>query len=364
MYQLEDIMNPVWDGKKIFRETFAMIEENGSCEAPFLFQPKQIIRVESYDGLTEYEEDKDWYVEDGRFIRTEHSRIPSTDWGAFYYVKQDERLTEQEEEVLQKTGLPPIRTTDGRYADLGNLLDPQYISKWVITVTYTTGEVWSGYKPVSMIEQLPKVYRKLKDKEPVTIVLYGDSICCGYDCSGLYHIPPYQPIWPELLCDSLRSCYSGEIKLINPSVGGMNSDWAIENFTESVVRHQPDLVILGFGMNDRCPGEEYAHKTKLLQDLIRRDCPEAEFVLIATSIPNTLLKTDPLNFYSHQEEYAKALKPLCKEGIILADIQNVQRVIMGKKRYIDIAGNNLNHPNDYFARIHAQILAVLLKPSN
>ena len=45
----------------------------------------------------------------------------------------------------------------------------------------------------------------------------------------------------------------------------------------------------------------------------------------------------------------------------IADIQGVQKVIENRKRYIDLTGNNLNHPNDYLARIYAQVLMTLLK---
>ena len=49
-------------------------------------------------------------------------------------------------------------------------------------------------------------------------------------------------------------------------------------------------------------------------------------------------------------------------GRLLADVQGVQREVMKRKRYIDLTGNLLNHPNDYLARIQAQVLDTVLKP--
>ena len=43
-------------------------------------------------------------------------------------------------------------------------------------------------------------------------------------------------------------------------------------------------------------------------------------------------------------------------GVAIADIQAVQKEIGKRKRYIDITGNWLNHPNDYLARILAQVV--------
>ena len=43
-------------------------------------------------------------------------------------------------------------------------------------------------------------------------------------------------------------------------------------------------------------------------------------------------------------------------GVAIADIQAVQKEIGKRKRYIDITGNWLNQPNDYLARILAQVV--------
>ena len=72
-------------------------------------------------------------------------------------------------------------------------------------------------------------------KELTRLVLYGDSISCAYDCSGMYGQKPGQPVWPLLLKDSLEAFYQMEVELINTSVGGMASDWALEHVQEMSV---------------------------------------------------------------------------------------------------------------------------------
>lgn len=359
MYDLKDYLTPIWAGGKIFRETFTMIEENGECSAPFLYEPDEIIKVESYDGRMEYTEGKDWYQKDGYLYLTRESRIPKTRWDGIYLsniaVAEDEK-----KRLPSDFGLPPIATNDGRYIKLSAVVDPRELSQWQIAVTYTTKEKWQGYNPEPSIHLLPKLYLKLEAKQSIKLVLYGDSISCGYDCTGIYGFEPKQPIWADLVRDSLAQRYNVEVELINASRSGENSDWALEHVDDLVIKENPDLVILGFGMNDRCRGEEYRKKTEKLRNRIQNELPDAEFILIATSLPNTLLNTEPLNFCAYQHEYAKALEPLCGPGCILANIQDVQRIIMKRKRYIDITGNNINHPNDFFARIHGQIIDTLL----
>ena len=78
------LLAPVWEGGTIWRETFAMIEENGQCSAPFLYSPEKIIRIESYDGKNVYELGRDCFVKDGRLFLTRDSRIPQTGWETFY----------------------------------------------------------------------------------------------------------------------------------------------------------------------------------------------------------------------------------------------------------------------------------------
>lgn len=360
MYDLKDYLTPIWEGGQIFRETFTMIEENGECSAPFLYKPDEIIKVESYDGKVEYIEGEDWCLKDGYLCLTPESRIPKTGWDGIYFSN----LAEAEEEIKRlppNFGLPPIATRDGRYIKLFAIGHPWIIYQWQIAVTYTTKEEWKGYKPDPSMRLLPKFSQKLLTKKSVKVVLYGDSISYGFDSTGIYELEPKQPIWADLVRDSLGKRFNIEVDFINASKSGENSDWALEHAEELVIKEQPDLVILGFGMNDRCTGEEYRKKTEKLKNRVQEELPDTEFILIATSLPNTLLNTEPLNFYAYQNQYAKVLKPLCGTGCVLANIQDVQRVIMDRKRYIDLAGNNINHPNDFFARIHGQIIDTLLK---
>lgn len=360
MYDRKDYLTPIWEEEQIFRETFTMIEENGQCSAPFLYEPDKIIKVESYDGRIEYAEGKDWFIKDGHIFLTPESRIPRTGWNGIYFSN----LAEAEEEKKQLPpdfGLPPIATADGRYIKLFAIGHPWIIYQWQIAVTYTTKEKWQGYTPEPGLNLLPRFNQKLRSEKSVKVVLYGDSISYGFDCTGIYELEPKQPTWADLIRDSLSKRFNIAVELINASRSGENSDWALAHIDELVIKEKPDLVILGFGMNDRCPGGEYRIKTEKLKNKIQRELPDTEIILIATSIPNTLLNTEPLNFYAYQDEYAKALEPLCGQGCVIANIQDVQRVIMKRKRYIDITGNNINHPNDFFARIHGQVIDTLLK---
>ena len=172
----------------------------------------------------------------------------------------------------------------------------------------------------------------------------------------MYGQKPGQPTWAELLFHQMEEKWQSPVCFHNTSVGGVDSEWAIENSSQRAANFHPDLVILGFGMNDRCGMEEYRNKTGRLMEAIRKVSPKTEFLLIASTLPNELAATEPHHFWAHQDEYSESLKGLEGMGVAIADIQAVQKEIGKRKRYIDITGNWLNHPNDYLARILAQVV--------
>lgn len=354
----EEWLKPVWESGEQFRETFAMVEEEGCCEASFLYEPGQVLRVESYDGSRLYEAGRDYEVRGDKLVLTENSRIPRMPGEELLYPTR-----QKAQEALDK-GMPltfgPLETTDGRFLNLDAIGHPEVITSRQLAVTYTTGECWKGFRPVSAMDRLPALKRRLAAGEPVRVLLYGDSISCGFDCSGMYGQKPGQPIWLELLKHRMEERWDSPVSVCNTSVGGVDTRWAIEQVPERVAPFHPDLVLLGFGMNDRCPGEEYRALTERLLEAVQKAAPGCECVLIATSLPNELAATAPFHFWAHQDEYADSLRPLCKEGVVLADVQEVQRELQKKKRYVDLTGNWLNHPNDYLARVQAQVLAAVL----
>ena len=355
----EEWMKPLWETDTVYRETFAMIEEDGMVKAPFLFPPERILCVESYDGETAYKQERDYKVEDGNLVLTKDSSIPHTGWGTFFYDTEEEAR-----QALEKShfGLDfgPVAAANGKFINLEPIGHPELVTKWQTAVTYTTtGKRFHAVQKSNM-ESLPRLQEKVAKKEPVKIVLFGDSICCGFDCSGKYGQQPGQPVWAKLLLHRIEEKWDSSVSFHNTSLSGMDTEWAIENAYNRAGRYQPDLVILGFGMNDRCGMEEYREKTQRLIDAIKKDSPQTEVLLVSTTLPNPLCGTPPMYFMAHQEEYAEALRGLCREGVGLADVQEVHREINTRKRYIDLTGNWLNHPNDFLARLYAQTVAAAL----
>jgi hypothetical protein len=58
--------------------------------------------------------------------------------------------------------------------------------------------------------------------------------------------------------------------------------------------------------------------------------------------------------------YLAALKSLESEKIAVADVWSMHAHILNTKRYCDISGNHVNHPNDFMVRVYAQVVDALL----
>ena len=195
------------------------------------------------------------------------------------------------------------------------------------------------------------------------MALFGDSISAAANNTKDLNLPPYQPGFGEMLAAWLRDAYKSELFYVNTAVGGKETRWAIQEADARVSEHDPDLVILAFGMNDGAKSmEEFVENTREVIRRVRAKKPECEFLLVATSLPNPILTDPRARFWSHQEHHMKALSAIAEdtEGVAVADIGAVHGYMLQKKRFIDMTSNNVNHPNDFFYRIHAQFLAGML----
>ena len=234
--------------------------------------------------------------------------------------------------------------------------DGHYFHDRQISITYEKNEEDSGYKVDFCGGKLPKTMRKLESGEPLRITLFGDSISYGANSSSITNVAPFLPNWAELLVGNLKKHYHDKIEFLNPSVSGMTARWGAENAARVAEQNPADLVIIAFGMNDRNLPEQFGENIRKIKDAFEQQCPNAEFILCATTLPNKRLK----NFYCYQDAYADALYAMSEEGTVVADFGGMQKFILQTKRFIDTSGNNVNHPNDFMARCHAQLMSDML----
>jgi acyl-CoA thioesterase-1 len=221
--------------------------------------------------------------------------------------------------------------------------------------------VWKGPVPSFAGDRLPRTVQKLKDKQPLTIALLGDSISTGCNASGWAKVAPFQPPYQDLLVLHLEAVYGARVTLKNFAVGGTDTAWGLATIGK-VSDARPDLVILAFGMNDSAgrPAQEYQANIRGMVDAVTKVLPDAEFILVATMLGNqdwTALRQELF------PQYRDALARLGRPGVALADMTSIWTELLKHKRDWDLTGNGVNHPNDFGHRIYAQTLSALLIPA-
>lgn len=344
-------LRPFWLGDTVEGESVLFVRDSakGEGRASFLFPITDVLRVTDSTGSTIYEEGRDytWKAGSREIVLPTGSRI----------------VSKTTQDLRREAGTQKYRLThrDGNGEIFFGAKLEYHAMQTCITYKHAP-DAWQGPQPTFNDKQLPLTIQRLRDNQPVSIVLLGDSISSGCNASGWAEGAPYQPPYPELLRQHLASTYKSDVMMSNLSVGGTSTPWGI-TMVDKVVEQQPHLVILAFGMNDSAgrSADEYKSNTQTMIDKIREKRPNTEFILVASMLGNrnwTTLKHEVF------PQYRDAIAELCEsnDGVALADLTGVWTEFLRVKRDWDLTGNGVNHPNDFGHRVYAQVLSSLLVP--
>ena len=105
-----------------------------------------------------------------------------------------------------------------------------------------------------------RFFQRIRDKakdvaqSPILTIAFGDSVTQGamqlhsLDAEGVYH---------RLLEKELAAFFpTTTFSTINAGVSGGSAPQAVERLERDVLRHDPDLVLIAFGLNDSLSGLE------------------------------------------------------------------------------------------------------------
>ena len=222
--------------------------------------------------------------------------------------------------------------------------------------SYATSDDWQPPQTsAAPDEQLGGLRAKLRAKQPVKVVLLGDSISTGADASAISDVAPRQPGYPQLLVSGLESCFGAKVTLANLSKGGEDSKWGLKR-VQDVIAEKPDLFIIAFGMNDasgRRTPEEFARLVGEIFQPVRAAVSDCAVLLVSPMTANSDWAFSSPDLYP---QYATALEKLTGPGIALANVTAPWTAIEARKKHLDLSGNGLNHPNDYGHRIYADVI--------
>ena len=344
-----DLVRPFWEGNVVEGESVLFIKdpETDEAKASLLFPVLQVLAVRNSAGDVTYENGRDfvWKPASREIVLPAGSRIESRS-------PQELRrpANSQKYQLTHRDGKGEIFFgAILEYADM----------QTCITYRHAPG-LWKSAVPKFDPQALPRSVHKLQNKQPLSVVVLGDSISAGLNASGIVKGTPFQPAYPELLQLALAARFQGNVDLKNFSIGGTDTKWGLTQI-DKIVEARPDLVILAFGMNDSAarPASEYQANIQSMVAKTREKLHAAEFILVASMLGNrnwTQLRHESF------VEYRDALAKLCGPGVALADLTSIWTGFLELKQDWDQTGNGVNHPNDFGHRVYAQVLATLLVP--
>lgn len=347
-YEKDYLVKNVYDGKTIYNETVVLINDGNTISGNLLYEPTKIIEVKDYKLTKTY--DPSEYEIIGRTIKaTSQSTMPYLTTEALQGINMPENYGFATQPGYN--GGPEVIFTEG----FG-------IVAHQISITYEHDSKWNGFTQQYKGELLPKTIDKLAKGEKLNIVFNGDSIMTGCNCSSKLAIPPYLEDFPTLICNKLRAYYKSEINMYNTSVGGKLSSFGRENVDGNVNIYNPDLVIIGYGMNDgswNINPLTYQDNIEFMIQSIKSRNENAEIILVSTILANPLAVQNSI-----QPTYLPYLQELEEkyDGVALVDMTSFSTDLYKLKNSVDVLANNINHPSDFLVRCYVDnILRAIIK---
>jgi len=373
-FDLDSAMAPIWCGNEVINETCMFLGDEG--ESRLLYDADEIISVRNYSLEVEFKPGID-YVYDKK-----KNTIKRLKNGNAAYIEKSLYYSKNQ-------AFPFELITKDENGDPKSTYYNEEIYKHQISVTYKHSDSWNRFYQECHKSTFKTLSSKLNKGEDVTFMFLGDSITYGASASSILHNAPNTPTWaqmftqylakkydyniryiapnipntPEVPCD-ITNRNSGTITYVNTAVGG----WQVGNGIDSydvhirpfIEKYGCDFFLLGFGMNDANQVPENEKKLqRVIVDKVLEQSPKSAILLLSTMVPNP----EAINgWYGTNATFEPCMTELAKdlrdEGFEadIACMTTMSNTILERKKFRDYTGNNINHPNDFFTRVYAQVV--------
>lgn len=202
---------------------------------------------------------------------------------------------------------------------------------------------------------------------PITIVAFGDSVTHGAVAPGEFDFETVY--WNRLKkkISDLR-CYV-PVNVINAGIGGITAKDSLGRMEKQVLAHNPDLMIVCFGLNDvNHPLEEYLDA---LEEIFRRTTDTgAEVVFMTPNMLNTYVADDTseqlidcatrmakIQNEGKMDLYMESATELAKKmGVKVCDCYKKWKKMSETQDTTALLANRINHPTKEMHELFAQSL--------
>ena len=215
-------------------------------------------------------------------------------------------------------------------------------SPYFIWVDYATSKNDFLFTSNDQSQYLTRFKNKLLSGSPVNIVSYGNSIAAGMESTR--EALRYQNRWVEYL---KKQYPNSKIKLEDASLPGYTTLEAIAYWENYIGKKNPDLVLLGWGMNEANVGgmTPDAYKNNLIK--LAQRCKQeknADVIIYSCFRPN-----ENWRYASHKMDlYTQAAKEAAAAAnCAYVDVYEVYEKVFARKDQPSVLANNINHPNNF-----------------
>ena len=236
---------------------------------------------------------------------------------------------------------------------------------------------------MKIIKKLSAKSRELWNETPAAIAFLGDSVTQG--CFELYMTgeKTFDTVFDSesAYCTAVRKILAllypnVPVNIIRAGINGGNAKAAVLRLERDVLRFNPDLTVVCFGLNDCNEGLEKLPEFTQQLDIIFDRLKDAgsEIIYMTPNIMNTYvschLKDDYLRTLAENtakiqnegvlEQYIKAAKALCaQKNIPVCDCYGMWKTMLeGGVDTTDLLSNHINHP---VRQMHCLFAAELVK---
>jgi lysophospholipase L1-like esterase len=344
-------------------KSFSVVLTSGACAALFCScatAPRPVLEQQYGESVVCIGEEPAalaWLPARGQPVKVRNSYLPSAE--TIEYVQGRDYVVDYRKGTLRRT--PGSRLADFRTNMLYGRQDfdhtefPGFGNRGFFAfVDYSLARTTAWPVQAPQADLLKRTQARLAGGESVKIVAFGDSITAGGDATQ-----------PELIfwnrwADELRSKYpAARITVQNGATIGDSTAQGLERLQAKVLAEKPDLVLIGFGMNDHntmgVPVPQFEQNLKQMIARVRRETG-AEVILFSAFPPNSKWR-----FGTHRmQEYASATERVArKAACAYADVFGNWQALAARKKPEDLLGNNINHPNDFGHWIYYRVLSAM-----
>jgi len=216
-------------------------------------------------------------------------------------------------------------------------------------------------------EKINMEYNDLVKNGPINIVAFGDSVTHGALGSGEIN---YETVYWNRLKQKINNVRNYvPVNVINAGIGGITASGSIERMEKQVFVHNPDLVIVCFGLNDvNGPLQRFLDSLKVIFERCNKD--DVETIYMTPNMLNTSVADDTADVHmeyakrtaeiqngGRMDEFMNSACELAKSmGIKVCDCYSEWKKLSETQDITYLLANRINHPKKEMHELFAQKL--------